>query len=161
MSAPILYLTFCGVLHDSRVLWRSEDYAPISQLKGDPLFCHGRLLEELIAPLPELKIVLTTPWLDRFGLKDTAWWLPRSMQSRVVGMTGVRCASLPRGQQIATDLTWRQPPAWFAIDHDDEGFDPDMRKNFVKTHQEHAIGGPGIADQIRAHIERLKALEPA
>jgi len=81
----IIFLDFDGVLHPDAVY-------TIANLKHNffgegALFMHTPILEKLIEPYPELKIVLSTNWARRIGYENTRNKLPIKLQERVVGAT--------------------------------------------------------------------------
>jgi hypothetical protein len=59
----VLYLDFDGVLHPEDV-WRRPGWGPyVASPPGHQLFEHADLLVELLAPYPDLRIVLSTSWV--------------------------------------------------------------------------------------------------
>lgn len=62
----VLYLDFDGVLHHEDCWWHPRK-GPYLHQTGYQLFQHVGLLEETLAPYPQVKIVLSTSWVRRVG----------------------------------------------------------------------------------------------
>lgn len=85
MTTPhILYLDFDGVLHDDAV-YCSPDRGMYLDTLGRVLFEWMPILDELLAPYPELRVVLSTSWVRAKGLVFATSQLSPSLRSRVVG----------------------------------------------------------------------------
>jgi hypothetical protein len=110
MTAPVLFLDFDGVLHPenaARMDWRIE------RIVGENLFCWLPLLEKLLAPYPELRILVTSDWRRHFSnesLKD----LLGPLGSRFLDV--VLTYSPSRYEEIATEADKRQLQRWLALD---------------------------------------------
>jgi hypothetical protein len=70
--SPILYLDYDGILHPADVrVTPDEPLYPRVYVRGqptdEPLFRYMSLLELLLAPYPELRIVLCTSWAQALG----------------------------------------------------------------------------------------------
>lgn len=142
----VLYLDFDGVLHHEDV-WLHDLTGPYIRAEGDhKLFQHAPLLDELLAPYPNVKIVLSTSWVRRYGCAKTAKNLPPSLRERVVGATfhsrmrEAEFLALPRGAQVWSDVVRRQPRAWLALDDTDEGWPEHCRGHYLRTHEQLGIG---------------------
>ena len=105
-GAPVLYLDFDGVLHHENVLWHPKKGAYLNAPPGHQLFQHVDLLAELLRPYPDLRIVLSTAWVIRYGYRRTAKRLPPTLRQRVIGSTfhstmePESFQGLPRGKQV-------------------------------------------------------------
>lgn len=137
----VLYLDFDGVLHHENCLWHPRRGAYLSAPDRYSLFQHSNLLEQMLAPYPQVKVVLSTSWVTRYGLTRTAKRLPPSLQARVIGATFHSrhmnvddFLHLRRGQQVYDDVLRRQPRDWLALDDDEEGWPVENAEKFVKTH---------------------------
>jgi hypothetical protein len=156
----VLYLDYDGVLHHENVLWdpRRGAYAGPP---GFELFEHAPLLARLLEPHPDLKIVLSTSWVRRYGCYGSAKRLPTSLRERVLGatfhsrMNEDAFLDMPRGQQVFEDVLRRKPRAWFALDDTDEGWPDEQRQNVMTTDARLGIGAPGAVEAIRSQLERL------
>lgn len=156
----VLYLDFDGVLHHEHVLWhpRRGAYAGLPNFE---LFEHAPLLEELLAPYPELRIVLSTSWVRQYGCYGSAKRLPAGLRERVVGATFHNRMDLaefldkPRGVQVHEDVLRRCPRGWLALDDVDEGWPAELRSNVVITDERLGISAPGAADTIARALDQM------
>lgn len=157
---PVLYLDFDGVLHHENVLWhpRRGVYA------GSPgfvLFEHAALLDGLLAPYPEIRIVLSTSWVRTYGCYGTAKRLPAGLRNRVIGATfhskmyEPAFVAKPRGQQILEDVARRSPKNWLAIDDTDEGWPHEVRDHVLITDEQLGLGAHGMHAQVAEAFWRL------
>lgn len=164
VGTPVLYLDYDGVLHHENVLWhpRRGVYA------GPPgfvLFEHAALLDELMAPYPLLKIVLSTSWVRTYGCYRTAQRLPESLRRRVIGATFHSKMSeqmfllKPRGKQVLEDVVRRRPSNWLALDDTDEGWPNAHQDHVLITDETLGIAAPGMAERIAASLHRLQLLD--
>ncbi|WP_177218878.1 HAD domain-containing protein [Polaromonas sp. OV174] len=117
----VLYLDFDGVLHHENCLWHPKRGAYLCAPGRYSLFQHSELLERLLEPYPHVKIVLSTSWVRRYGMANTAKRLPPSLQARVIGatfhsrhMNDDEFTGLARGQQVYEDVLRRRPRKWLA-----------------------------------------------
>jgi len=160
----LLYLDFDGVLHHENCFWHPRRGAYLVAPSGYTLFQHAPLLEKLLEPYPDIKIVLSTSWLRRYGYSATAKRLPQNLRARVIGATFHSrmdegyFADLPRGQQVFDDVLRRKPSAWLALDDNAEGWPDECLENFVRTHEEDGIGDPDTNARL---VERLRWLGSA
>lgn len=156
----VLYLDYDGVLHHENVLWHPRRGAYAGP-PGFELFEHAHLLASLLAPYPDMRIVLSTSWVRRYGCYGSAKRLPPSLRERVLGATFHSRMNedaflyMPRGQQVFEDVLRRKPRAWFALDDSDEGWPDEQRQNVVTTDAHLGIGAPGAVEAVRSQLERL------
>lgn len=159
----ICYLDFDGVLHDEEVYYHPRR-GIYMRTPGRILFEWAPILETLLQPFPEVKIVLSTSWVHARRFAYAKSQLSAALQTRVVGATfhsremrRGEFIQLPRGVQIARDVYRRRPQAWFAIDDDDVGWPEGYRNRLVKT-----TGTCGLSDAqaqlaVQAMLERLSS----
>lgn len=121
----VLYLDYDGVLlHHENVLWHPRIGAYLSAPDGYVLFQHAELLEQILAPYPQVRIVLSTTWVRRYGRATAAKNLRPALRSRVIGATfhsrmdEQQFSEVPRGMQVWSDVLRRQPRDWLALDDD-------------------------------------------
>jgi hypothetical protein len=169
-NAIVLYLDFDGVLHDDEIYW-SPKRGIYGKTPGRTLFEWAPLLEDILKPYPEVRIVLSTSWVRVKSFNYAKYKLPASLQSRVIGATYHRrqmvsheFAATPRGRQVYADVLRRSPGFWMAIDDDPDGWPDQFRDNVVLTQQDTGISPPGVQAEIvrviekgRAHLQRLQA----
>ena len=154
----ILYLDYDGVLHDGDVR-RSRTRGMYLKTPGRIFFEWSPILEQLLAPYPELKIVLTTTWVRELGFDKAKNELSVALRDRVIGATFlhpnlVRAEFdlLPRGMQILGDVNRRQPSHWFALDDDAFGWPAKWRDNLLETDPAAGLSTPAIQQQITARL---------
>jgi hypothetical protein len=158
----ILYLDFDGVLHHEAVYWHPRRGIFLNE-PGHTLFVWVPILDELLVPHPDVHIVLSTSWVRVRDFTYAKTRLSPALQARVVGATfhnremrKDEFVLLARGQQIANDVSRRNPKAWFAIDDDHLGWPAWCRDNLIRTHGETGLSDPAIQAAIRTMLERLK-----
>lgn len=157
-SAPkqVLYLDFDGVLHRQLTLTQSR--------RGDsvPLFEFAERLAGLLAPYPDLKIVLSTSWVVTHGFEASRRSLRHpDLYSRVVGatynpltMSLARFGERPRWRQIIDDVKRRRPERWIAVDDDVSKRLP-IRYNdvFVEVPSRCGLGCAAAVDRLEMALE--------
>lgn len=156
----VLYVDFDGVLHHENVLWhpRRGVYAGPP---GFTLFEHAALLDELLAPYPEVSIVLSTSWVRTYGCSGAAKRLPAGLRDRVLGatfhsqMNEQAFIAKPRWMQVVEDVARRRPRGWLALDDTDEGWPPEVRDQVLLTDERLGIAAPGMPERIAAALKRL------
>lgn len=123
----MLYLDYDGVLHHENVLWHPRRVVYAGP-PGFVLFEHAALLDELMAPYPQMSIVLSTSWVRTYGCYGAAQRLPEGLGRRVIGatfhnqMNEQLLLMKPRGKQMIEDVARRRPIGWLALDDTDEGW---------------------------------------
>jgi hypothetical protein len=127
----LLFCDFDGCLHPGEVYRYRKP--PIIRLKSPrhSLFESCEVLESLLAPYPELRIVLSTSWVRTFSFNFAKKQLTARLQARVIGATwhsklptASYFTELSRYAQIRDNVRWRRPKRWLALDDDDAGWDP-------------------------------------
>lgn len=154
MSPPLLYLDFDGVLHHEDVR-RVRGVGPV--VTQGRLFEHAPVLERLLEPYPELRIVLSTSWVPALGYDEAKKYLPPALSARVVGATThtkMRLSEFSvRGAELWTDVCRRRAhPRWVAIDDTDEGWNEIARPHFVLSHPERGLGQPDVASALESAL---------
>lgn len=157
----LLYLDYDGVLHHEHCLWHPKIGAYLSAPDGYVLFQYAELLEQLLAPYPQVQIVLSTAWVRRYGCSRTAKNLRPALRSRVIGATyhsSMReheFTALPRGLQVWSDVARRKPSDWLAIDDVDEGWPEHSLSHYVRTHQHDGISDPAVLVEFQEKLGRM------
>jgi hypothetical protein len=155
----VLYLDYDGVLHHENVRV-SHKYGPFLQApERYRLFQHAELLAELLAPYPQVQIVLSTSWAVNYGLTAASKKLPSELQARVIGgtfhnrfMHKQEFRDTHRGQQVAADVARRQPRDWLALDDDEEGWGSNAHHH-VLTHMYEGISDPEVLATFTKKLE--------
>lgn len=156
----VLYLDYDGVLHHENVLWHPRRGAYLHAPERYVLFQHVALLEEVLAPYPNLKIVLSTSWVRQYGFSRTAKRLPQSLRERTVGATfhselrhlEQAFADTPRGLQILRDVLHRQPRDWLAVDDDVIGWPEAHLHQVVQSDPYEGISAPAVLEELRRKL---------
>lgn len=155
---PTLFLDFDGVLHPDEVYRVGERI--VLRMDGFSLFEWAEVLSELIAPYPELQIILSTTWVRQLGFEVARAYLPESLQRRVVGATWHE--TVPRGwekltryQQIQRNVATHRHERWLAIDDDCRGWSDEHRSNIVVTDSLLGLGAASTQDELRDKLALL------
>lgn len=148
----ICYLDFDGVLHDDAVYCTPKRGIYMGKA-GRVLFEWIPILDALLAPHPDVKIVLSTSWVRGRSFEFAKGRLSPTLQARVIGATfhnrlmqKIEFDFMPRGMQVWSDVQRRQPTSWFAIDNDAKGWPDHCRDRLIKT--EDLLGLSDLAVQI-------------
>lgn len=162
-TLPTLYLDFDGILHPADVrMTKAEPLRPRVYVRGvatdQPLFRYMPLLELLLAPYPELKIVLATSWVATLGFNFAVNRLSSALQERVIGAT---TPAPTRFESINRDAESRGLTRWLALDDDLEGW-PEERRHLVvaPTNPVLALAQPGVAGELSQMLKALCAGRP-
>lgn len=157
----ICYLDYDGVVHDQEVYWHPKR-GIYMRTPGRVLFEWMPILDELLAPHPDVRIVLSTSWVRVRSFSFAKKQLTPSLQERVIGATfhnremrKREFSMLPRGVQIAEDVYRRAPHSWFAIDDDAMYWPTWCRDNLIQTDGASGINDPVIQNAVRMMLERF------
>ena len=157
----LLYLDYDGVLHHENVIWHPRKGATLQAPSRYRLFQHVALLEELLAPYPEVQIVLSTAWVRYYSFSGTAKKLPSTLRARVIGSTyhsqmdWERFSQIPRGMQIYRDVAMRNPRGWLALDDDYHRWPQGCLEQYVRTDDYEGISAPSVKLEIIQKLEKL------
>mgnify|MGYP000866005943 CR=1 FL=1 len=158
ITDPILYLDFDGVLHPADVRVLPADRHPRVYVRGQPtdrpLFEHLPLLEQLLKPYPQLRIILATSWVREFGYEYALEQLTSSLRERVIGATPN--PALARYYCIQIDAEERGVTKWLALDDDLNMWpESEMARVVAPTDRLLGLAQPGIEEQLSAALVRL------
>lgn len=155
----IIYLDFDGVLHDEDVIFTRKSGIQM-RTPGRTLFEWMPILEELLAPHPDVKIVLSTSWVRVTSFNRALYRLSEPLRERVIGATYHKglmdthsFSQMPRGLQIWGDVLRRKPDDWFAIDDDYFGWPTWCRDKLIQTDDRLGISDPAIQAAIRERLQ--------
>jgi hypothetical protein len=160
-AGQVLYLDFDGVLHHENVLWYPRRGPHLKAPEGFTLFQHAELLEQLLEPYPDVKIVLSTNWVVRYGCTKAAKKLPPALRERVVGATfhskmrEEDFVEAPRGMQVWGDVVQRKPQAWLALDDAWLQWPKWCIGHYVRTHEQLGISDPDTLNAVRSKLWQI------
>lgn len=164
---PVCYLDFDGCTHHCNVRWSQERGLFLDAPERYRLFQHVGLLEELLAPHPAVRLVLSTSWAQKLGLKEAVRHLPEPLRRRVIGATyelaqpGDFFGHLSRGEQVLLDVQRRRPSAWLALDDDRIGWPKWAEKHVVLTDPSEGISPQEVQSEVRARLRAVGAVGEA
>jgi hypothetical protein len=151
----VCYCDYDGVVHDDAVYW-SPRTGIYMRTQGRTLFEWLPILEELLAPYPNVKIVLSTSWVRAKSFAFAKSQLTPALQSRVIGATfhnreteKFLFDNMSRGSQVWADVQRRNPERWFAIDNDEHGWPDLCRDHLIKTDDRLGLSDPLVQHSIR------------
>jgi hypothetical protein len=163
----VLYLDFEGVLHPSDVRLTPNGRPTLGDgLDGHWFFEHAHLLVELMAPYPLVQVVLTTRWVQAYGLSGAVAWLPKALRTRVVGSTFDASRHEPsfaektHGYQVLADVAERRPRAWLALDSDYDNWPIECFERLVWTDSVLGISDPGVLAYLKESFARFFGAAP-
>ncbi len=157
----ILYLDFDGVLHDERVYFHPRRGIYV-EAPDRVLFEWMPILERLLLPHPDVRIVLSTSWVRVRSVTFVIKNLSPSLQERIIGTTSGHddidksvFSAMPRGLQVTRDVHKRAPLSWFAIDDNGLGWPAWSKDNLIRTNGLRGISDPLIQQAIKAMLENF------
>lgn len=158
MITPILYLDYDGVLHPADVRVSPADRYPRVYVRGQPtahpLFEHLPLLERLLEPYPQLRIILSTSWVREFGYEFALEQLTPSLRARVIGATLYPAPA--RYYCIQIDAEERGIRQWLALDDDLNCWpESEMARVVAPTDRLLGLAQPGVAEQLSSALAKL------
>lgn len=157
IGEAVLYLDFDGVLHtqDCFIVRKQGPFVN----PPHRLLEHMAVLEQCLAPYPEVRIVLSTNWVRRLGYIYACSVLSRPLRRRVVGATfhaqmdWREFKQLTRAEQVLGDVQRRCPRWWLALDDDEEGWPQSVANHLVLTDGVLGLGKPSTVEQLNAALE--------
>lgn len=159
IGGAILYLDFDGVLHPEPVYWsRRRDAHLGAEADGHKLFGHESLLESLLEPYPDIRIVLSTSRVRQCRFAGAARRLPEGLRRRCIGATfhtrmderTFEC--MGRGQQVMADVDRRYPLTWVALADRNEGRPVHAGDQVVITHPMDGLAHPPVTKVLRHRL---------
>ncbi len=172
----ILFLDYDGVLHpDAAYLVGGK---PELRAEGE-LFMWAPILQDILAPYPQVEIVLSTSWVHVLGsFTRTRAYLPCGLATRVIGATWHSAmarhhegthrtdvswfSELSRYEQIARYVSRAGPRAesWLAIDDNCEGWHADLRSHIIETNSALGLSETNVQLALSTQLaEWAQALE--
>lgn len=172
MGEVVLYLDLDGVVQHHAVMWRARRGVYMSPDAGPDrtLFEWIPVLEEALAPFPQVGLVLSSTWCMWPGYGKTLKRFPSELRERFIGGTYHKRVhgadpwaksafkAMSRGQQVCADVIRRQPQAWLALDDDIEDWPEWALDNLVACGGETGLSNPRVQAELQAKLERAVAL---
>jgi hypothetical protein len=157
----ICYLDYDAVLHDGNVL-RNRTRGMYIKTTGRTFFEWMPILDELLAPYPDLQIVLSTTWVQELGFNEAKYELSPTLRERVIGATYLHPKIVkaefdtkPRGRQILGDVERRKPTHWFALDDDAFGWPAAHKDKLIQTTDQLGLSDPAVQEQVRVTLAKI------
>lgn len=153
-NAPLLFLDYDGVLHPSEVYVDQSGEAYLKE-PGE-LFMWAPILLGLLAPYPEVRIVLSTSWARHYGGDVAAGRLPEPLRVRVVGSTEHQ-RQTERGREVVTFVAANaiQDHHWLALDDNPWGWERAPRGALILCHPSVGLSRDETQEQIAERLQRL------
>ncbi len=162
MSRFVLYLDFDGVLHPEPVYRHPKRGIYLGvECVGHTLFENTQILQDALAPYPQLAIVLSTSWVRVLGFSRAKTYLPESLRRRVIGATFHSCMNkvefdaMTRGAQVLADANRRGVSQWIALDDNDEGWLSAAESHLVLTEEKLGLAKPESVAELVTKLQEF------
>lgn len=168
----VLYLDFDGPLHHDNVRKKTRVHSKTNTTStrvfmaepGRALFEFAGILEEILAPYPEVQIVLATSWVPEKRYSYAKGKLPAGLQQRVIGATfhskihdRWEFSNTARGRQVEQDVNRRMPAYWLALDDDAHGWSELGRTRLITVDPVLGLGQESVQRQLRQALAQGRA----
>ena len=156
MSDPVLFLDFDGVLHPGGLQAFDCDGA---FLDHPDFFCHLDYLTRLLAPHPEIKIIVSSDWRLHFSNLTLRGFLAPLGKDRYLG--AVEAVRMSRANEIYAEVALRGIDRWLALDDHpsvQEAFEEDGEWRFVVCHPRHGISSQDTQQELREKLLLISQL---
>jgi len=159
-----VFLDFDGVCHPDAVTHLPGEEVRLrtaflpKDYESCTLFCYTRHLTEVLASFPQVRLILSTSWVEEFGLDHAKSLLPPALQYLVIGATYNQESTPKWHYQTRYEQIWTHAVAhqfgnhWIAIDNDDTGWPDVHRDNLVLTDDHAGLGDPSILTRLRERL---------
>lgn len=143
----ILFLDFDGVLH----------------VRGRLPLEYAEQLAKLLAELSPVSIVLSTSWVEAYGLDEVIAMLPESLQPLVIGATCVdgEPPAETRYADIAACAARAGLRNWIALDDDAEGWPDEERHRLIHCDPQLGLATPGVIEALTEKLHETTRPRPA
>ena len=170
----VLYLDLDGVVHHEAVLFHPKRgiYMSPSVAAVRTLFEWAPILTYILAPYPEVRLVLSSTWCVRPGYGETLKRLPPVLRQRFIGGTfhkkvhgadpWMRDSFLltPRGAQVLADAKRRKPRHWIALDDDVEGWPEEALANLIPCDGRTGLSDLQVQRTLRERLFSATSIPP-
>lgn len=160
-SLRVVYLDFDGVLHPDAA-FRTRNGIELLHHPGHSLFEHAPLLDDVLKPYPDVKIVLSTSWqLLEGGYEHAKSRLSAGLQTRCIGGTYNRrntrkawFESMSRPDQVVLDVRKRKPAKWIAVDDWPGEWPTWAWQNVVRADPVLGIADITVLEDLKSKLQR-------
>ncbi|CAJ91971.1 hypothetical protein E6A55_04175 [Cupriavidus necator H16] len=169
----ILFLDYDGVLHpDAAYLVNGR---PELRAAGT-LFMWAPILEEILAPYPQVRIVLSTSWVRVLkSFSRARAYLPAALQARVIGATWHSAMAQHHEGAHRVDASWfnelsryaqiaryiaragLRAEHWLAVDDDSEDWPAELRDYLVETDGVLGLSSASAQSELAQRLQRMTA----
>lgn len=172
MGEVVLYLDLDGVVQHHAVMWQARRGVYMSPHAGRDrtLFEWVPVLEEALAPFPQVGLVLSSTWCTWPGYGKTLKRFPPELRERFIGGTYHKRVhgadpwaksafkAMSRGQQVCADVLRRKPQAWLALDDDTDDWPEWALDNLVACDGETGLSNPRVQAELQRKLQWAVAL---
>lgn len=165
----VLYLDLDGVIQHEAVLFhpRRGIHMSPTEAPGRTLFEWAPILVGILAPYPEVRLVLSSSWCIRPGYDKTLRRMPESLRLRFIGGTYHRrvhgadtwtqesFVSTPRGAQVIADVERRKPRRWLALDDDADNWPAHALPNLIQCDGRTGLSDEGVQHELSARLQAV------
>jgi len=161
----ILFLDYDGVLHPDAAFL--EKGRPVLRGEG-ALFMWSRYLQDVLVSHPQVEIVISSSWCRVFGFSRAKWFLPPSLQPRVIGGTwhssmarsefgGFKMPhtwwdSATRYEQIIRYVRRARLEHWLAVDDNNEGWAEVDADRLILTDPNKGVSDPHVLSALHEKL---------
>jgi len=128
-------------------------------------FGYADLLADLVAPYPELRIVLTKSSVSGHGLTSDKETFAKSLQDKVIGAIHQFSDGSPEWAELSTfELITRYVNrygirSWLAFSYDCGSWHDDFQEHLICLNSHHGLGELAVQDDIAKKLELLHCQE--
>ncbi len=159
MEKPItLFVDFDGVLHPYGIAALDENFKLIA---NPTLFCWRPVLEDLLAPHPDVRIIVSSDWRRLFSDEALVTLLGPDLGQRFVGVVDRYNES--RATEILAEVAHRRLCRWLAIDDHRTVYEAYQAgdEHFIACDPDLGITDTSAQCELRRKLASLRSGPPA
>ena len=152
-ESPTLFVDFDGVLHPYGITALDENFKLIA---NPTLFCWRPILENVLAPHPNVQIIVSSDWRRLFPDEVLVALLGPKLEQHFSG--AVDCYNASRVEEILDEASRRRLSRWLAIDDH-----PSVREacragdeRFVVCNPDSGISDVSVQSALRRKLAALR-----
>lgn len=145
----VIVLDIDGVLHPADVHLAPAGLPAFGPgLNGHYLCENAGVLADMLAGHYDVRVLLSTYWVQVFGYQQTLSMLPGVLRARVIGSCfepgqyGAGHSQPPRGYQAVAEIRRRGLTQWVALDHDAGVWPAEVNEHLIVTDSALGLAGP-------------------